>query len=113
MNHMETKNPVARTAYAYSGSPWALWLQAITSTWVAAFLLTRHVFGLSILGAVSAIFTIFYYACLVHYYRYRAEFSANPAKPLYSSWKQVVWIVGITLALIAAFVLLELFVWRS
>jgi hypothetical protein len=104
MNWMKTY--VGQLAYTYSGSPWVLWLQAISTTWVSAYLLTRHVTGLSIAGSVMAIIAISYWSALVYYYRHRAELAANPAKPIRYSLKQLAWIIALTLGIIAVGVVL-------
>ncbi|MGB6987366.1 MAG: hypothetical protein WBD74_15445 [Candidatus Aquilonibacter sp.] len=113
---MITKNPFARAAYMYSGSPWLLWMSAASSTVVTPLLLfpqhsefawTRWV------GALSALVTLYYYGAIVYLITHRTQLAANPAKPISYSWKQWVWIIAITLAVIAVFVALVQFVWPS
>jgi hypothetical protein len=113
---MITKNPLARLAYTYSGSPWFLWLLALTQTMVALLFLfpERHWTPASTwIGALSALFALYYFGSIIYYLTHRAQFAANPAKPIVYTWKMVAWIVAIVVALVIGFVLLELFVWRS
>lgn len=113
---MISKNPFARIAYTYSGSPWFLWLLALTQTMVALLFLfpeRRSTPASTWIGAFSALFALYYFGSIIYYLTHRAEFAANPAKPIRYSAKQLIWIVAITLVVIAGFVLLELFVWRS
>lgn len=114
---MMTKNPFARTAYTYSGSPWFLWMMAATQTLVTFLFLVpeRHAFpGLSMwIGAVSGIVAFWYYGVIIYYVAHRAQFAANPAKPIVYTRQMIVWIVAILTALVIGFFLLDVFVWRS
>jgi hypothetical protein len=111
-----TKNPFARTAYLYSGSPWLLWLMAGIQTMLALLFLTvsRHSTPVSPwIGGLTALVALWYYGCLIYYLTHRAQLAANPVKPIIFNAKTVVWTVAITLAVIAVFTVLVLYVWPS
>jgi len=112
-----SKNPFARTAYTYSGSPWLLWVSPPIQTYVTLMLLfSRSTIvpalapAFRVLGLLCAIGTIFSYGALVYYLTHRAQLAANPSKPIRYSWKTVAWSVVIVLLIILGFFLLELFV---
>ena len=113
---MTLKNPFAGIAYTYSGSPWFLWISALTQTLLVLlffFPLRRSFPEAPFVGALSALIGLWYYGAIIYYLAHRAQFVANPAKPIRYSVKQVAWTVVITLAVIAVFVALEAFVWHS
>jgi F0F1-type ATP synthase assembly protein I len=111
-----SKNPFRQLAYAYRGSPWILWMLALTQALLAVLFLfpERHSTPISLwIGAVCALIAICYFVSIAYYLTHRAELAANPEKPIFYTAKTMIWIVAFTLVIIAVFTLLELFVWRS
>jgi hypothetical protein len=116
MNKLQTKNPFARVAYIYSGSPWVLWVNVLMQSFVALYLLFSRgtaALGFRVVGAIAATTALYQIGALIYYLAHRAQLAANPAKPIFSSWKQLIWIVAITLVVIAVFVILVLKVWHD
>lgn len=110
---MPTKNFFARTAYTYSGSPWMLWLSTLTQALLAFLFLgpERHSSPISMWIGILCVFTTLLYAgSLIYYVTHRTELAANPARPI--NTRVFIWSGGITLIVIALFVVLESIVWR-
>lgn len=115
---MMAKNPFRQIAYSYSGRLWLLWAMALTQSMLALvflFFQGHHSTPLTMwLGGLSSLVALCYYGSIIYYLTHRVELAANPAKPTDFTLKQVViWVVAITLIVIAVFVALVLFVWKS
>jgi F0F1-type ATP synthase assembly protein I len=113
---VSSKNPFRQIAFTYRGSPWMLWMLALTQALLAVLFLfpERHSTPISMwIGMLCALLAIFYFVSIAYYLRHRTEFAANPAKPIFYTAKTMLWIVAFALVIVAVCTVLLLFVWRS